>query len=83
MSQTDAEFMKRARRARDQLSDQFLHHPGVSLIDIGQDPEHGQADDRLVLRIHLRQALTREMIDLPTEIDGIPVRVIMADYRLE
>jgi hypothetical protein len=56
MSPAEAEFLERARRARDQLSDQFLHHPEVSLIDIGVDPEGKEADKRIVLRVHLRRA---------------------------
>lgn len=85
MSQEDSESWTRARRARDKLVDQFLDHPGVSLIDIGYDldPEVGEATDRIVLRVHVGRSLTREMLGLPTEIDGIPVRVVVADYRLE
>lgn len=83
MSSGDTEFLDRIRRARDQLSDQFLYHPEVSLIDIGFDPEDSSADERLVLRIHLRTTASREQLDLPVEIDGIPVCVIIADYKLE
>jgi len=83
MSINDADSLERLRRARNQLSDQFLHHPEVSLIDIGYDPEGDETEDRLVLRIHLRRASAKEQLNLPTEIDGIPVRVIVADYRLE
>jgi hypothetical protein len=85
MSQDDSEFWTRARRARDKLVDQFINHPDVSLIDIGYDldPESGAATDRIVLRVHMRRSLAREALGLPAEIDGIPVRVVVADYRLE
>ena len=85
MSQANSEFRHRARRARDKLADQFLNHPDVSLIDIGYDPDQkgrGNAE-RIVLRVHVRRPLTLEEVGLPAHIDGIPVRVLVGDYRLE
>jgi hypothetical protein len=85
MSEKNSEFWNRARRARDKLVDQFLDHPDVSLIDIGYDPdrEGGGNAERIVLRVHVRRPLTREEVGLPAQIDGIPVRVMVGDYRLE
>ena len=85
MSRENSEFWNRARRARDKLADQFLDHPDVSLIDIGYDPdrEGGGNEERIVLRVHVRRPLTREQVGLPAQIDGIPVRVLVGDYRLE
>lgn len=86
MSQIDLEFLDRARRARDKLGDRFLGHPDVRLIDIGRDPdetENNKATKRIVLRVHVKQSLSTEKLGLPAEIDGIPVRVVVADYRLE
>ncbi len=85
MSKTDSEFWIKARRAHDKLTNQFLDHPDVSLIDIGYDldPAGGEATERIVLRVHVRRSLARESLDLPEEIDGIPIRVVVADYRLE
>jgi hypothetical protein len=85
MSQKNPEFWSRARRARDKLVDQFLDHPDVSLIDIGYDPDReGEGNaERIVLRVHVRRPLTREEVGLPAQIDGIPVRVMVGDYRLE
>jgi hypothetical protein len=85
MSQANSESWRQARRARDELADQLLDHPDVSLIDIGYDPDRkgGEATERIVLRVHVRRSLDREALGLPEEIDGIPVRVVVADYRLE
>jgi len=85
MSQADSESWNRARCARDKLADQFLGQPDVALIDIGYDldPESGEATERVVLRVHVRRSLAKEALCLPAETDGIPVRVIVADYRLE
>jgi hypothetical protein len=85
MSQKNSEFWNRARRARDKLVDQFLDHPDVSLIDIGYDPdrEGGGNAERIVLRVHVRRPLTSEEVGLPAQLDGIPVRVLVGDYRLE
>jgi len=77
MSQTDAAWWARARRARDLLAQQALHHPDVSLIDIGLDPQG--ASDAPVLRVHVRGAGIAGP-DLPDEVDGIPVRLIRGDY---
>jgi hypothetical protein len=86
MSQIGPEFLDRARRARDKLGAQFLGHPDVRLIDIGHDPdeaENNKVTKRIVLRVHVKQPLSKEKLGLPPEIDGIPVRVVVADYRLE
>lgn len=86
MVQLDAKFWERARRARDRLAQQFLDHPDVRLIDIGRDPAAPESDNGLkrpVLRIHVRQPLSREKLGLPAELDGISICVLVADYRLE
>ena len=74
--------------AKDRLASQLLANPAVSLIDIGtdlaQDPPPAPGDPRrLVLRVHLRNAAARQTVPVPAEIDGIPVRTIVADYQLE
>jgi hypothetical protein len=85
MSQGDSVFWSRARLARDKLVDRFLGHSDVSLIDIGRDPEAKgtTAADQIVLRVHVRRPLAAQVLELPEQVDGIPVRVIVADYRLE
>jgi hypothetical protein len=85
MSQRNSELWNKARRARDKLVDRFLDHPEVSLIDIGYDPdqEGGGNAEHIVLRVHVRRPLTREEIGLPAQVDGIPVRMLVGDYRLE
>lgn len=85
MSQVDPEFWARARRARAELAAQFLGRPDVSLIDIGNDPDATgtEAVEQIVLRVHVRRSLTAQALGLPAEVDGIPVRLIVADYGLE
>jgi len=83
MSQADSEFWNRARQARDKLAGRYLDHPEVSLIDIGYDPEGGEETKPIVLRVHVRRVSAAETMELPLEINGIPVRVIVADYRPE
>ena len=70
----------RARKAREQLTSQFLNQFEVSLIDIGEDPE-GKSDTP-VLRVHFRQNATI-LADLPREVDGIPIRQVYGDYKLQ
>lgn len=77
------ELWAKAQQARDKLANRALSHPEVSLIDIDYEPGEGAASQRVVLRAHVRQPVDRQAIGLPDEVDGIPVRVIVADYRLE
>ncbi len=80
MNAPDEQWWVKARQARDQLAAQVLSHPGVSLVDIGEDPEG--ASRTPVLRVHLRQVDVAGP-QVPKDVDGIPVRVIRGDYRLE
>ena len=78
MQQPDAAWWARARQARDQLAQQLLQHPDVSLIDIGMDPQG--AGHLPVLRVHVRGAGSTGPA-VPDDVDGIPVRVILGDYK--
>ena len=78
MAPRDSDFWAEARQARDKLAAQILSHPNVSMIDIGEDP-----DDVIktpVLRVHVRSS-DMSGLDIPNDVDGIPVRVIRGDYR--
>lgn len=81
MSPQDSEFWAKARQARDQLAGKFLNHPEVTLIDLSYEGEKGQPTDQLVLRVHLRQAVDKQVLGLPDEVNGFPVRVVVGDYR--
>jgi hypothetical protein len=72
--------MTRAERARDHLLHLLSGTTGFG-IDIGSESVGGGADKRLVLRVHLRHP--GQFPDLPTQVEGIPVRVTTADYELE
>lgn len=81
----DAGWLDRLQKARDKLAAQLHNHPGVSMIDAGFDPQQDmdQADRQVVLRVHLSGAASAADLNLPDEVDGIPVRVIRVNYRLE
>jgi hypothetical protein len=82
MSQLDPEFWDRATRARDKLVEQFIRLPGVNMVDIGVDPEDIRKEGQpLVLRIHVDRLSEKEKLGIPDEMNGIPVRVIVASYR--
>jgi hypothetical protein len=74
--------MNLARQARDKLVSLLLDHPEVNLIDIGLDPEPA-GGGQVVLRVHLRRLSDRPAISIPAEVDGIPVRVLGGNYRIE
>lgn len=81
MPQPDEDFRARAARAQIKVVEQVGDHPDVTLVDIGRDLENPASPDRLVLRVHVRRATTRSAIGLPDEIDGIPISLVIADYR--
>ena len=87
MSQQDSEFWTKARGAQEKLVNQFIHHPDVSLIDIGYPPESDEKNREVVLRIHVRErwlkARPEERVTFPEEVDGIRVVVMPGDYRLQ
>jgi hypothetical protein len=87
MTQQDADFWARARRAQDKLVAQFLDHPDVSLIDIGYAEEGEQRTDTLAIRIHVRDswfnASPEKRVNFPDAVDDISVVVIRGDYGLQ
>ncbi len=85
MTSPDPQLWERARQAQDRLAAQLLDHPDVSLIDIGYPVDQVAAIEPppLVLRVHVRRSMSREALGLPAELDGFPIQVVEADYRLE
>jgi hypothetical protein len=79
---TDPETLLHTRRVRDALSLRLLQNPDVSLVDIGLDPL-GKLPQQVVVRVHIRSSAALENLEIPEEVDGVVVRVVVADYRLE
>ena len=78
MSTPDQAWWIKARAARDKLAPQVMGHPDVSGVDIGLDPTGVSATP--VLRVHVKQDSGTDL-NLPQEVDGIPVHMIRGDYR--
>ena len=78
MAPRDPDFWAEARQARDKLAAQVLFHSNVSMVDIGEDPDGVISPP--VLRVHVR-SIDVSGLDIPNDVDGIPVRVIHGDYR--
>lgn len=83
MTGLDPQLLEQARRARDVIADQLLAHPDVSLIDIGYDPESTSSPPGLAVRVFVRQPVSLQALGIPTEVDGIPVRVLAGEFHLE
>jgi hypothetical protein len=76
--------MAAAGRAKDQLASQLLANPNVSLIDIGLDPHAAAGQSQTpVLRVHLKSEGARNTVSVPEQVNGIPVRTLVANYKLE
>ncbi|HJZ48582.1 MAG TPA: hypothetical protein VKE41_15505 [Roseiflexaceae bacterium] len=79
MSTADRAWWATARAARDRLEASLIHDPNVRMISIGLDP---QGQSKLpVLLVHVRDIGAASSV--PTEIDGITVRVVYGDYQPE
>jgi len=70
-------------QARDWLAERYLHLPGVSLIDIGYATDNPKSTRSLVIRIHLSDEATLNTLDLPKQVGGIPIEVMVSNYKLE
>lgn len=68
----------RVRRARDKLVERLSGSRDFVMVDIAS--QEGSEDP--VLRVHLRGGRA-SAAEVPTEIDGIPVRVQESDLDLE
>jgi hypothetical protein len=82
VSDFSAEAIAQATAARAELARQFLHHADVALIDVGSESVPGSVDRRLVVRVHWRGHTGTPPL-VPEQIDGVPVRLLHADYQLE
>ena len=86
MSERNPKDWTRARLARDKLETEFIRHPDVSLIDIGDASPDGVPSGKLAVRIHVRdrwmQATPEDRVAFPDDVDGIPVIVLPGDYDL-
>jgi hypothetical protein len=81
MTNPDANDLdKRARAAHRRLTAAIWRLPDVQMIDVGKDPE-GLIDSP-VIRVYLRSA-GANIAKIPAEIDGVAVRIVRSDFRLE
>jgi len=80
MSESEESLMARASQAQIRLIELLADNPDVELIDIGRDPREHASSKKLVLRVHVRRALTLPELGLADEIDGVPVTTVIADY---
>ncbi len=62
----------------------YGHRADVTGIDIGYNYKDGTRRDEIVLRVHLREKVDRDLLSaaelLPPEVDGVPLDVIQASY---
>ena len=80
MSEQNQRWWTVARRARAQLETLVIGHPDVRMVGIGLDPERQSEQPVLIVTIRHGAAVPA---DVPTNIAGIPVRVVYGDYQLE
>ncbi len=68
-----------ARLVKERIEGDILSRPGVTGIDVAYDAEaRGQTP---VIRIYVADRVARERADLPTEVEGIPVRIVERVFR--
>jgi hypothetical protein len=77
----DLSLKKQAQQSLKKLFERFGDHPQIELIDLGYDPQQQTSSRRVVLRVHVRQPLTKLALGLPDDMDGIPIVLITAKYK--
>lgn len=86
MSKQNREAWTKARSVQEKLAEQFLSHPDVTMIDIGQTSAEEQTPGQPAVRIHVKadwfKAKPEERVAFPKEVDGVPVVVIQGEYRV-
>jgi len=83
MPPSDEALMKKAIQVRDALVKRYLHLPGVSVIEIGYSTENSETDRAPVVRIHVKNETILKTLEFPKMIEGIPIQVMVSDYKLE
>lgn len=84
MNMEDQDNLDRARLARDKLASRLLNQPGIRLIIISRETgqETGNPKNNIVLRVYISPGAELKL-DIPDEVDGIPVKVIRSDVQLQ
>lgn len=76
MTPITTDQLQRARKARQVLAARFLGDPAVRMIDIGK------AGGVIAVRIHVDpHAPPSALTAFPDHVNGVPVIVVVADYR--
>jgi hypothetical protein len=75
--------LTQAIQVRDELAHRYLHLSGVSLIDIGFDPDSQGPSRTPVVRVHVKDEATRMALDIPKAAGDIPIQVIVSNFKLE
>ncbi len=69
------------------LFNEYMDHPGVILIDIGQEGNAEKAAEKICLRIHVSAEWAKKVAHpethFPREYEGFPVKIVVADYELQ
>jgi len=88
MAESGGSFLKldhnKIRQAYEKALKTYGHRADVTGIDIGYKYKDGMRRDEIVLRVHLREKVDRDLLGeaelLPPEVDGVPLDVIQASY---
>jgi hypothetical protein len=78
----DSARLERAQRARERLARVVGGDPHVTGVDIGAEPAP-VGEPTVVLRVHVSRRAPPGKPAIPKQVDGFPVRIVPADYRLE
>lgn len=79
MLTSEAGLKARVNEAEQQLLVRCLFAPEVTLIDTDADPGTGD----MVLQVHVRTTAAGWRLGRFEDVNGIPVRVVVADYDIE
>lgn len=81
------EEMEHATAVLNSVRDDWLARDGVTAVDLGFKWSHGLMTGKLSIRVHVAKKLPTDELSeadlFPSEIEGIPVDVIEAEYGLQ
>lgn len=87
MTTFSPEEMEHATAILNSVRDDWLARDGVTAVDLGFKWSHGLMTGKLSIRVHVAKKLPTDALSeadlFPSEIEGIPVDVIEAEYGLQ
>jgi hypothetical protein len=72
-----------ATRIKAAIEGDWMKRPGVTGMDVGYRLVEGKPTDQVAIRVYVDNlATTQNQLDLPSEIEGVPVEIVERRFEL-